>query len=55
MRKVLLYTMVNDWEYQIVVDDNTFMFHGLLAMKLVLFLNVSLDGADNVLDCLRIS
>ena len=31
------------------------MFHGLLAMKLVLFLNVSLDGADNVLDCLRIS
>ena len=50
---MLLWLMVEN--NKIVVDDKIVMFHGLLAMRLVLFINVALGGVDNVLDWLGIS
>ena len=50
---MLLWLMVEN--NKIVFDDKIVMFHGLLAMRLVLFINVALGGVDNVLDWLGIS
>lgn len=49
---MLLWLMVEN--NKIVVDDKIVMFHGLLAMRLVLFINVALGGVDNVLNWLGI-